>query len=163
MIPLTSESAAIALTADLRDAAIETWRTGDPRGIDLSAIEHIDRRSLDVVREDGVDRRLAITLPHQTDVVLLAQMELSPAFAARDLWRDLETRSREDWRTRRWRGSVNCSIAMARCRTPRSRCRQTRGARRHSSSCAKRCRPVSIVACRSRDRRTRESPRPRRT
>jgi D-lactate dehydrogenase (cytochrome) len=90
MIPLTSEAAAIALTADLRKAAIETWRTGDVRGIDLSAIEHIDRRSLDIVREDGVDRRLAITLPHAIEVVLLAQVELSPAFAARDLWRDVE-------------------------------------------------------------------------
>ena len=96
MIPLTSESAAIALTADLRDAAIETWRSRDPRGIDLSAIEHIDRRSLEVVREDGVDRRLGITLPHATDVVLLAQVELSPTFASRDLWRDLENAIAED-------------------------------------------------------------------
>jgi D-lactate dehydrogenase (cytochrome) len=90
LIPLATESAAIELTAALREAAAETWRTSDPRGIDVSAIEHIDRRSLDVVREDGVDRRLAITVAREAGVVLLAQLELSAAFAARDLWRDLE-------------------------------------------------------------------------
>jgi len=89
LVPLASESAAIALTGDLRDAAIATWRNGDPIGIDLSAIEHIDRRSLDVIREDGVDRRLDLSLSAGTDVVLLAQIELSASIAARDLWKDL--------------------------------------------------------------------------
>ena len=34
----------------------ETWRTGDPRGLDVSAIEHMDARCLAVLREDGADR-----------------------------------------------------------------------------------------------------------
>jgi D-lactate dehydrogenase (cytochrome) len=89
MTPLASEDAAIALAGDLRDAAQATWRTTDRQGLDVAAIEHIDRRSLAVVREDGVDRRLGIVLPAETDVVLLAQVELSDEALRRDLWGDL--------------------------------------------------------------------------
>ncbi len=89
MTPLASEDAAIALAGDLRDAAQATWRTTDRQGLDVAAIEHIDRRSLAVVREDGVDRRLGIGLPAETDVVLLAQIELSDEALRRDLWSDL--------------------------------------------------------------------------
>jgi D-lactate dehydrogenase (cytochrome) len=89
MVPLSSEALAIELAGDLREASRQTWDAKDPNGIDLAAIEHIDRRSLDVVREDGVDRRLQIALPAGTDVVLLAQLELTKESAARDLWSDL--------------------------------------------------------------------------
>jgi D-lactate dehydrogenase (cytochrome) len=89
MTPLASEDAAIALAGALRDAAQATWRSCDEQGLDVAAIEHIDRRSLEVVREDGVDRRLGIAIPPATDVVLLAQIELSPAALARDLWSDV--------------------------------------------------------------------------
>ena len=91
MAPLESEAAAIALAGALRDASHATWRDADPNGLDVAAIEHIDRRSLDVVREDGVDRRLGIAIPAVTDVVVLAQLELSDAALTRDLWNDLAT------------------------------------------------------------------------
>jgi D-lactate dehydrogenase (cytochrome) len=91
MAPLASETAAIALAGALRDASHATWRDADPHGLDVAAIEHIDRRSLDVVREDGVVRRLGLELPASTDVVLLAQLELSEAALARDLWNELAT------------------------------------------------------------------------
>lgn len=98
MTPLASEAAAIALAGALRDAAHATWTSRDPQGLDVAAIEHIDRRSLSVVREDGVDRRLGINFPAAADVVLLAQIELSAAALARDLWQDLAAarESRED-------------------------------------------------------------------
>ena len=89
MVPLVSEDAAIVLAGALRDAARTTWQRRDPQGIDLAAIEHIDRRSLDVIRDDGVDRRLGIDVPDQYDVVLLAQIEISADAAQRDLWTDL--------------------------------------------------------------------------
>jgi D-lactate dehydrogenase (cytochrome) len=76
MTPLASESAAIALTGALREAARATWRSGDIHGIDLAAIEHLDRRSLEVVRDDGVDVRLGIQVSAGTDVILLTQLEL---------------------------------------------------------------------------------------
>ncbi len=78
-MPVPSEDLAIALSAELRAAAIETWRTGDPLGIDIAAIEHIDARSIAVIREDGVDRKLNISLPSGSAVALLIDLELSNA------------------------------------------------------------------------------------
>jgi D-lactate dehydrogenase (cytochrome) len=67
-IALDTEEAAIALTADLRDES----------SLDVVAIEHIDRRSIDVLREDAADRRLAIDIPGHAHVLLLVQIEISP-------------------------------------------------------------------------------------
>jgi D-lactate dehydrogenase (cytochrome) len=89
LVPVPEESRAIALVEALRRAAQETWRKRDPRGVDVAAIEHIDRRALDILKEDGVDRRLNVTVPAGTAVVLLVQVELSAAAAARDLWSDI--------------------------------------------------------------------------
>jgi D-lactate dehydrogenase (cytochrome) len=66
-VVLGGEEQAIALTADLRN---------DP-SLAVAAIEHIDRRSIDVLREDGADRRLGIEIPAHADVLLLAQIEVS--------------------------------------------------------------------------------------
>jgi D-lactate dehydrogenase (cytochrome) len=89
LAPLGSETQAIALAGELRAEARSTWRSGDPAGIDVAAIEHIDRRSLDILREDGVDRRLHVAVSADAEVILLAQIELSAAALARDLWGDL--------------------------------------------------------------------------
>ena len=69
LVPVHSERQAIALVADLRQ----------DRTLDVAAIEHIDRRSLDILREDGTDRRLQIAVPADADVLLLAQIELDDA------------------------------------------------------------------------------------
>jgi len=89
LVPVATEDAAIALTGELRVAARQTWRTGDPLGIDVAAIEHIDARSIQVVREDGVDRRLEIALPWGIGVVLLIDLELSAQAITADLWSQL--------------------------------------------------------------------------
>ena len=57
----------------------------------MAAIEHIDARSIEVVREDGVDRKLESRFPSGTGVVLLIELELSRAGAPDELWRQLET------------------------------------------------------------------------
>lgn len=75
-VPVPTEDVAIALTGELRSASQETCRSRDPRGIDIAAIEHIDARSIEVVREDGVDRKLHITLPTDASVALLIDLEL---------------------------------------------------------------------------------------
>jgi D-lactate dehydrogenase (cytochrome) len=90
-VPVAGERQAIALVAELRGAAMATWRSGDANGIDIAAIEHLDARSIAVVREDGVERRLDITLPGGTAIVLLIDLELTPAAAAGDQWRVIET------------------------------------------------------------------------
>jgi D-lactate dehydrogenase (cytochrome) len=89
-VPVPTEDAAIALAGALRAAAQETWRTRDPHGIDLAAIEHIDARSIQVVREDGIDRKLAIALPSGAAVALLIDLELAADASASDLWSQLE-------------------------------------------------------------------------
>jgi D-lactate dehydrogenase (cytochrome) len=63
LVPTSSESAAISLVHELRRASRETRASHDPRGIDIASIEHLDARSIALIREDGLDRRLNLTLP----------------------------------------------------------------------------------------------------
>jgi D-lactate dehydrogenase (cytochrome) len=77
-IPCASETRALELVATLRDASLATWRTHDPAGMDVCAIEHMDRRSLEVIREDGADRRNNVSVPDGTALALLVQLELDP-------------------------------------------------------------------------------------
>ena len=76
-VPCPDEPAALALVGALRDGSAATWRTRDPYGIDACAIEHMDRRSLDIVREDGADKRHHVSIPPGTEVALLVQLELA--------------------------------------------------------------------------------------
>jgi D-lactate dehydrogenase (cytochrome) len=64
----------LRLAGELRRASKETWRTGDRAGPDVSAIEHMDRRSLEIVHEDGVDRRHNVTIPADTRLALLVPL-----------------------------------------------------------------------------------------
>ena len=75
-LPLSDERVALDLVAVLRREARATWRTQDERGVDVSAIEYLDRRSLEIVREDGAERTYGVTIPGDTMVGLLAQLEL---------------------------------------------------------------------------------------
>ncbi len=78
-VPCPDEALAIALTGRIRDASMRAWRLpapGRPAEMDASAIEHLDRRSLQIVREDGADRRFNVGIPASTDIALLVQLEL---------------------------------------------------------------------------------------
>lgn len=76
MVPVRAESTAIALVDALRRASQNTWRTQDPSGLDVAAIEHVDHRCLEILREDGIDRKNDITIPPDADLMLLVQLEL---------------------------------------------------------------------------------------
>lgn len=89
LITMTSEAAALALAGELREAAQETWRTRDRRGLDIAAIEHMDRRCVEIVREDGADRRNDIALPTDADVVLFVHLELPYGVTAPMLFDDV--------------------------------------------------------------------------
>jgi len=80
LVPVASEPVAIELVGALRAASAH--------GVEIAAIEHIDARSIGVVREDGVDRKLDITLPPGTAVVLLIDLELADANG--NYWQQLE-------------------------------------------------------------------------
>ena len=74
-----SEGVGLEIVRALRAASMRTWKDADLHGIDVSAIEHLDRRSLAILREDGVDRRHNVALPPSTEMALLVQIELDPA------------------------------------------------------------------------------------
>lgn len=75
MVPVRSEATAVALVDTLRRASRETWASGGP-GIDIAAIEHVDRRCLEILREDGIDRKHDIAVPPDAELMLLIQLEL---------------------------------------------------------------------------------------
>jgi D-lactate dehydrogenase (cytochrome) len=71
-----TEAAAVALVDALRRESIETRRTEDVRGVDVSAIEQMDRRCLEMLREDGEDRKYQVRFAEGTAVALLVQIDL---------------------------------------------------------------------------------------
>jgi D-lactate dehydrogenase (cytochrome) len=88
-IPCASEIQALELVARLREASRETWRTGDPHGIDAAAIEHMDARALAILREDGADVRHQVMVPEGTALALLAQFELPATTTAERAYDDI--------------------------------------------------------------------------
>ncbi len=82
LVSCPTESVALELVEAMRRESIETRRTRDPRGIDVSAIEQIDRRCLEMLREDGEDRKYQVTFPAGTAMALLVQLELPPDVGA---------------------------------------------------------------------------------
>jgi D-lactate dehydrogenase (cytochrome) len=74
--PFADRAAALAFVARLREEARDTWRSRDPRGLDISAIEHIDARCLEVLREDAADRASGVTIPADAAIALLVTIEL---------------------------------------------------------------------------------------
>ena len=81
-LPLADERAAVALVGQLRTAARSAWRHGAAQGIDVAAIEHLDARSLAIVRDDGAARRLGVAVPAGARAALLAQIELPAGTAS---------------------------------------------------------------------------------
>jgi len=93
LVPCLHEAQALALARSLREISLKTRQMRDRRGLDVSAIEYMDARSVEILRADGSDRRNAITLGPDARTLLLVQFELSPVWAARaydDLARALE-------------------------------------------------------------------------
>lgn len=82
LVPFAHRRPALDFVRRLRDAAIATWRNHDPSGIDVAAIEHLDARSLALVREDGLDRANGVTLPDTASLALLVTLELPPGTSA---------------------------------------------------------------------------------
>jgi D-lactate dehydrogenase (cytochrome) len=84
-ISYTSEAAAIAAVGRLRDASKATWATRDPRGVDVAAIESLDRRCLDLLREEGRDAAAGVRVPADAATSILFQAELPTGTTASDV------------------------------------------------------------------------------
>ena len=82
LIALDGEEQAIALAALLRDVSLDTRRRADPAGLDVAAIEYLDRRSLELARAGEVGRGSRVSIPETAGAVLLVQIELPPGTTA---------------------------------------------------------------------------------
>jgi D-lactate dehydrogenase (cytochrome) len=81
-VPFAARMSALALVRQLRGLARDTWRTKDPLGIDVSAIEHMDARCLELLREDGIDQQQGVSIPAGSEIALLVTLELPAAMTA---------------------------------------------------------------------------------
>jgi D-lactate dehydrogenase (cytochrome) len=79
LVPCRSEDHAIALVADLR------------REMSVAAIEHMDARCLQILGEDGADRRNDVSFPAQTSLALLIQIELPAATTEASAFAEIES------------------------------------------------------------------------
>jgi D-lactate dehydrogenase (cytochrome) len=77
-VPFARRESGLSFVRHVRNVSLDTRRTGNPRALDASAIEHIDARCVALVREDGVDTRFGVTLPRDTELALLVTIELPP-------------------------------------------------------------------------------------
>jgi D-lactate dehydrogenase (cytochrome) len=88
-VPFAQRAGALAFVRQVRGLARDTWRTRDPHGIDVSAIEHMDARCLELLREDGVDRAQGVNIPQGTEMALLVTLELPPDTSASRVYEDI--------------------------------------------------------------------------
>ena len=82
LIVLDDEGQATRFAARLRRVSLDTRRRADPAGLDVVAIEYLDRRSLDLACAAGADRRNNVSIPMSAHAVLLLQIELPPGTSA---------------------------------------------------------------------------------
>jgi len=88
-VPFPERYGCLRFVARLRELAQQTWRDRDPRGIDISAIEHMDARSLAIIREDGIDRANGVGVPDRTSMALLVTIELPPGMSAEQAYDEI--------------------------------------------------------------------------
>jgi D-lactate dehydrogenase (cytochrome) len=72
-VPFRERSSGIAFARTLRD---------DAKALGVSAIEHMDGRSLELAREDELDRKAGVHWPADTALALLITIELPPGTTA---------------------------------------------------------------------------------
>lgn len=83
------EATAFTFAARLREAASTTWVTRDPRGLDIAAIESMDPRCLQLLRDDGKDVERAVRIPEGAHTALLIQADLPLEARAESIWEEL--------------------------------------------------------------------------
>lgn len=85
------EDVAVELAVALRTAAHGTWRHGDPHGIDVSAIEHADRRAVSLLIEDRAGTDVGIDIGTDTAALLWVTLDLPGPASRERLWRQVES------------------------------------------------------------------------
>lgn len=95
-VTCATEEQGLKLVDAIRRASQVTWRSGDAAGIDASAIEHMDRRSLEILREDGADAKYNVRLPDNAELALLIQLELPPHVTAAVAYDEIQAATSSD-------------------------------------------------------------------
>jgi D-lactate dehydrogenase (cytochrome) len=90
LVQCRSEADAVRLAAALRQMSRATWASADAAGIDAAAIENMDARSIDLLREDGADARNHVSFSAETAVALLVQLELDHDMSTADAYRQIQ-------------------------------------------------------------------------
>ncbi len=85
-VTFRERASALRFVAAVRDEALATWRARGPDGLDVSAIEHLDARSLALLREDAADRRCGVTVPDDAALGLLLTLDLPPGTFGSDVY-----------------------------------------------------------------------------
>ena len=88
-VPFAARLSALAFVRQLRGLARDTWRMKDPLGIDVCAIEHMDARCLELLREDGVDVANGVHIPAGSDIALLITLELPSDMTAEQAFEEI--------------------------------------------------------------------------
>jgi D-lactate dehydrogenase (cytochrome) len=76
LVPVAGDAEALRLVEALRAASRATWARRDPRGIDVAACEYMDRRALELAREDGAGARAGVPPPAGCGAAVLFQAEV---------------------------------------------------------------------------------------
>jgi D-lactate dehydrogenase (cytochrome) len=76
-VPCPSEENALALVGALRAER------------SVAAIEHVDRRCLEILHEDGADRRSDVRVPDGSELALMVQLELPPGTTEADAFSEI--------------------------------------------------------------------------
>jgi len=88
-IPFDDRARALHFVARLREVSRDTVRTRDPRGVDVSAVEHMDERCLALLREEGADRACGVAIPPGAKLALLVTLELPPGTSSDRAFEDI--------------------------------------------------------------------------
>jgi D-lactate dehydrogenase (cytochrome) len=83
-LPLQDEAVGLELAGRLRDASRSTWADRDPNGIDVPAIEHMDRRCIELLLEDGMHRKHGVPLDARDAMVLLFHLAFPAPLGAEE-------------------------------------------------------------------------------
>jgi D-lactate dehydrogenase (cytochrome) len=88
-VPFRDRTTALAFVTRLRDQAPEAWSTRGARGLNISAIEHMDQRCLELLHEDGIDAATGVSWPPDTVIALLVTLELRPDTRTEDAFAEI--------------------------------------------------------------------------
>ena len=88
-VPFSSRSSALRCAALLRAHSQDAWRSRNTRGLDVSAIEHMDRRAIALLRDEGADRQNGLAIPAETDTALIVTLDLPPGTSAEQAYEDI--------------------------------------------------------------------------